>query len=146
LDCRRDECNKRVIHFRRITGTDRFTIIQDEEVEDKMPKGVKAVINMDPETGRRQVFSLVVKYGLTGSDMAMVAAQIEQVERLLDKWHATEGEMLIGMLPGRAGRTLIELAEQSSAQAWAEVAGEFERQFPGYTAELVKGKVRVQEV
>jgi hypothetical protein len=145
LACRAAGCNRRVLHFRRIAGTDHFQIVNEEEP--KVPRGIPNTkpIDINPETGRRQLFSIAVKYGLTVSDLQNVADQLAAMDILIGQWHDTEVTIMTDMLTRRNGESLAVIAESASGAAWAKVADQFAQQFPGYQATLVKGVVRVQE-
>jgi hypothetical protein len=152
VDCERDPftCDRRVVRLVRVAGTDRWRIA-DEEGK-RMARGVKGsgtqtkpAEPVDAERGRRQIVSLAVRYGLTAEDLAGVAEQVRQMAGLVGRWREVETAVMGELLAARDGRSLVELAAQATEEAWQRVAGEFERAFPGYRAQLVKGRVSVQE-
>jgi hypothetical protein len=110
-----------------------------------MTRGVKAPVDVNPETGRRQLFSIAVKFGLTAADMQAVSEQLEAVNELIAQWHALETTTLEEFLAHRNGESLMDLAERASSVAWEQMAIAFGQQFPGYYASLERGQVRVRE-
>ena len=110
-----------------------------------MPRGVKAPVDLNPEIGRRQLFSIAVKYGLTEQDVQGVCDQIMAINNLVDQWHKLEAATMTDFMAHRNGESLAELAERASDAAWEHVAALFSNKFPGYVATLIKGVVRIQE-
>lgn len=97
------------------------------------------------DQGRREVFMLAVRFGLSREDLDRIGCQVAGVAALETNWHAEEGVVLAEMLASRNGHSLLEVAEAASAAAWENVAAEFGRMCPGFVARLVKGRVQVLE-